>query len=123
MNGTLSNGEGLTAALPKTAGLRPEASSSAKATEDKTARQGDKLAGVGAKDRQALASTGAIALPDGTRVCLRHIETYGHGGDEGVTMTLRSGAVAHWSGVGAERKAAKAAFLAGLDRIFAVEAQ
>jgi len=110
------------AALTKTVSLRSEASSFAKATEDKTARQADKLAGVGAKDRQALVLTGAIALPNGTRVCLRHIETYGHGGDEGVTISLRSGAVAHWAGVGAERKAAKAAFLAGLDRIFAVEA-
>ena len=76
-----------------------------------------KLAGTGSKDRQAWVLTGAIALPDGTRVCLRHVETYGRGGDEAVTITMRSGAVVLWS-PGAKRER-RADILSFLDLAFA----
>jgi len=88
----------------------------------------DKSTPVSAKDRQAMMLTGALVLPDGTRVSLRHIETYGPGGDKGVTITMRSGALVHWSApaTGAARgeapaspKLTAATILTWLDGIFA----
>ena len=93
MNGTLSNSEReLMAARVRVQELEQEVAELRSALT----KMFGKLAGVGAKDRQGLVLTGAIALANGTRVCLRHIETYGPGGDMGVTITMRSGAVVHW---------------------------
>lgn len=71
----------------------------------------------------------AILLPGGTRIVLRHIESYAPGGDEGILFKMSAGVMEHWSapkasslpGAEARRHDQQTEALAALDKLFAVE--
>ena len=80
------------------------------------------------ENRKVMVASGAILLPGGTRIVLRHVETYAPGGDEGIAFEMGGGSKVQWTapaasaipGAAARRHDQQLEAMASLDRLFAV---
>ena len=92
------------------------------------ATQDECMTGISA--RESMVNTGAILMPGGTRIILRHIQQYSPGGDSGIHFKLSDGGhiwnpptASSIPGAEARRRDQQAQALAALDKLFNVETE